>query len=117
MIVIVDDDRVITELTKEFLLENNYSAEGFNCGNAAINWFSQNHSCDLLITDLHMKNGSGYELLTWMKHNKPEVQTLVITGKLQVQLDEIRGTSCLDGIPVLSKPFTGDKLLSTIKIL
>jgi len=78
-ILVVDDDRIILDSLCEFL-----SLEGFQTSgaetlkNAIIELQKQNYS--LIITDINLPDGDGFELLNIIRKNYPQTVVIAITG-------------------------------------
>ena len=114
MVLIVDDDEILVEIIKDILEINGFVGKCLHGGHAAISWLDHGHDCELVITDLQMLNGSGFDLLTWIQANRPELKVIIVTGTSKSEMHETEQFGELVHIPVVSKPFTGDKLISVI---
>lgn len=68
---------------------------------------------DLVITDLHMPDMSGLELLTSLKAHNPALPVILITGYGVEKVRESAGTWHADGF--LGKPFTVNELKQLIE--
>lgn len=81
-ILLVDDDRfVLAALTqnmgwKELGLDNVYTASNVAQAKEVI----QNKSVQILITDIDMPQGSGIDLLTWIREKNYDIQTIFLTN-------------------------------------
>jgi two-component system response regulator RegX3 len=115
MILLVDDDTILTETVSHILKYNKYDVTVMNSGNSAISWLSKNDPCDLIITDIHMKNGTGIDLVTWQKKHRSKIPVLIITGDHEIDLHETEQFCEIMHLPVVKKPFTTQKLLGVTK--
>jgi DNA-binding NtrC family response regulator len=78
-ILIVDDDKIILDSLCEFLRLEGYSVTGTSgVKNAAAELRKQPFS--LVITDVNMPDGDGFELLNLIKKNYPQTVVILITG-------------------------------------
>jgi signal transduction histidine kinase len=114
-ILLVEDDPMIRTLVAQTL-----EMQDFNVVLAEEGWegikVARNHKgkIDLLFTDVVMPGLGGAELAIATKELYPEVKVLFMSGYSRSQLDE-------EGVPpdatVLEKPFTPDKVVSTVRQL
>jgi DNA-binding NtrC family response regulator len=78
-ILIVDDDKIILDSLREFLSLEGFQTRGVQTlKNAAAELQKQNYS--LVITDLNLSDGDGFDLLDMVKKNYPQTVVIVITG-------------------------------------
>ncbi len=81
-VLLVDDDRfVIAALLKGI----NWEELGFDAPFTAYNitearTIIEQHKIDLLLSDIDMPNGSGLDLLTWIRENKNDMQAIFLTN-------------------------------------
>lgn len=81
-IFLVDDDLLIREDIKAFYVWEN---EGFQIigeaanANAAIAWLEKN-TADIVITDIAMPNGTGIDLIRWLKTHKFRGEIIVMSN-------------------------------------
>jgi DNA-binding NtrC family response regulator len=116
MVLFVDDDICLQE-SIQFILElNGYEVTTLDSGNAAIDWLKKDNDCDLIITDIHMKNGSGIDLITWIQGQEKEIPIVIITGdSLAAVIEEAKQFSEIMRLPVINKPFTTKKFLGIVR--
>jgi DNA-binding NtrC family response regulator len=78
-ILVVDDDHVIRDSLTEFL-----KAEGFKMGAAATVKAAaselEKQDYALVITEINLPDGDGFQLLDLVRHNYPQTVVIVITG-------------------------------------
>jgi len=78
-ILVVDDDRIILDSLCEFLSLEGFRTSGAeNLKEAVGKLQKQKHS--LVITDVNLPDGDGFELLDIVKRNYPQTVVVVITG-------------------------------------
>ena len=110
-ILVVDDDPNVADLLHDMLGEHGHDVGLAGDTDNALQWLAQ-HPCDVLITDLDLKGTSGWKLARKAREMQPNIVVGLITGwPLGAEGRELhaRGVDF-----VLTKPFTGDALLSAI---
>jgi DNA-binding NtrC family response regulator len=78
-ILIVDDDQIILDSLCEFLSIEGYDTTGASTVTEAKQKL-KDQSFGLVITDVNMPNGDGFELLDHIRENHPQTVVLLITG-------------------------------------
>jgi len=111
-ILIVDDDRIILNSLCEFL-----SIEGYQtAGAASISEAKQRlakESFALVITDVNMPDGDGFEILHLVRENHPRTVVLMITGygTIESAVEAIKKGA----YDYLTKPIVDDDLLLAVE--
>jgi len=113
-LLVVDDSSSIRELLKITLEAENYQVTLSVDGLDALNYLDGRHY-DLIITDLHMPNMNGMELIGEIrkKEEYKYVPILFLTTETKADLKMQAKKEGATGW--LTKPFDGDKLKRTIK--
>lgn len=111
-ILLVDDEEFILETAAETLGEAGYVVLTAENGTEAFLIFKRRqHEIDLVITDLMMADGNGFDLIRSIREVNLNVPIVAVSGmatnKSQQALDA--GADLF-----LSKPFTAEKLLSSL---
>lgn len=78
-LLLVDDDRHLAESMAEWLREQGMAvdvATSLESGRAKL----ASGTYELLITDLRLEDGDGFDLIGWVKRNRPQIGVLVVTG-------------------------------------
>ena len=114
MILFVDDDKLLQEVVVGNLQRHGLEVVTLESGNSAIEWLSSGHECDLIITDIHMNDGTGIELILWKEKEDRNIPVIIITGDELANLHETEQFCEVMHLPVISKPFTTDRLLSEL---
>ena len=109
-ILVVDDHHEVRRATAGMLEELGHTVRQAPLGKDALTELDGNCGCDLLITDYAMPNMSGMELVREARKLKPGLKSMIITGYAD---DDVLRTD-LDGVAVLGKPFSLEKLAETI---
>jgi CheY-like chemotaxis protein len=109
-ILVVDDHHEVRNTTAGMLEELGHVVRQAPQGQEALAQLDGNGSCDLLITDYAMPNMSGTELVREARKLKPGLRSMIITG--YADNDALAGN--IDGIAILSKPFSIERLAQAI---
>ena len=108
-ILIVDDEEIVTVALDRILSDAGF--EVLTAGSVAesINVLSV-ASVDLVITDLRLSDGSGFDLVTHLKSEAPDTEVIVMTayGSVDITIEAIKRGAYY----YLEKPFTPDRLLA-----
>jgi CheY-like chemotaxis protein/glycine cleavage system H lipoate-binding protein len=89
-----------------------YAVDTVNSGPEAINLVKSNHY-DFLFTDLKMPEMDGVDVVKAVKHLRPDIDVIIITGYATVET----AVDCmkLGAMDYVQKPFTEDELLEFTK--
>ena len=112
-ILLVEDQQGIRELVHELLKRHNYSVLCAADGSEALK-IADDHkkNIDLLLTDVVMPNLGGHELANRLKHKRPRVKVLFMSGNPdQASLSGVGEAPAM----VLQKPFPLDTLLQKVR--
>lgn len=114
-ILIVDDEKDLRDLLRLFLSKEGYEADVAANGNEAFvkvqNWHPQ-----LVITDIRMPHGDGFELLRNIsKLQPPQVPVLVMSGYVGSDESQLRQNSNFVGL--MKKPVSWQELINTVKTI
>jgi DNA-binding response OmpR family regulator len=111
-ILVVDDDSLIRHLNTEVLIHSGYEVDTAEDGAAA--WeILQTKAFNLLITDHSMPVMTGVELVKKLRSARMALPVILVTGTLP--LEELARNPELQLAAILSKPFTVEELLDTVK--
>jgi PAS domain S-box-containing protein len=116
LIIVVDDEQNVRALLRKTLVQNNYKVMTAQDGVEATAVFAANPEARLIITDLDMPLMDGINLGRVLRRMNPAVKIVISTGltgrsgadKRQADIDAL-GVSA-----VLTKPYTGAKLLRAV---
>jgi len=111
-ILCVDDESVILDSFRKILVLDGYSIDTVENGKEALGLI-QNHSYDFLFTDLKMPEMDGVEVTKSVKHLRPDIDVIIITGYATVET----AVECMKfgAMDYVQKPFTEDELLEFAK--
>ena len=107
-ILCVDDETVILDSFRKILVLDGYSVDTVENGKEALGLI-QTHSYDFVFTDLKMPEMDGVEVTKAVKHIRPDIDVIIITGYATVQT----AVDCMKygAMDYVEKPFTEDELL------
>lgn len=106
-ILCVDDEEVILDSFRKILVLDGYSVDTVETGQEALG-LVQTRDYDFVFTDLKMPAMSGTEVAKAVKHLRPDVDVVIITGYATVE----SAVECMKygAMDYVEKPFTEDEL-------
>lgn len=107
-IIVVDDEEKYLNMLKDILENNDYEVETFIDALDAYEYLKYQH-CDLVITDLLMKDVSGFQLVQLIRQFNTEVPIIILTGSEDDE-NELNGLK-LQIDDYIRKPFNIDIFL------
>lgn len=114
MIVVVDDEKIVTFAFKTLLKVEGFSnAHFFNNPKDAIEFLRDNQP-DLIISDFLMPEMNGLEFLSEVKKLYPEVSKILLTGYADKE-NAIRAINEIGLYRYIEKPWNNDDLIINIK--
>ncbi|MBZ0199896.1 MAG: response regulator [Ignavibacteriaceae bacterium] len=111
-ILCVDDEEVILGSFRKILVLDGYSVDTVETGQEAIGLI-QKHHYDFVFTDLKMPLMDGVEVTKAVKHTRPDIDVIIITGYASVETAV--ETMKYGAMDYVQKPFTEDELLDFVK--
>jgi DNA-binding response OmpR family regulator len=109
-ILLIEDDTALVEVITEKLEESGYRVFSTDRMDMALALFAENE-IDLVVTDFHIRQGSGRKLLHEIRKLRPTVPVVLITGTPFVGLEDF---SIFGFNQVLLKPFSVSELLRAV---
>lgn len=113
-ILIVDDERQLTEALAAILKQQKYSVDCVFNGEDGLD-HALSGIYDLIILDVMMPKMDGFTVLKILRQKKADVPVLMLSAKSEIS-DKIGGLN-LGADDYLTKPFNTDELLARIKAL
>jgi DNA-binding response OmpR family regulator len=110
-ILIIEDDKNIAELEKDYLELNGYKAEVVEDGNSGLKQALLG-IYDVLIVDLMLPGKNGYDIVKEVRE-KFEMPIIIVSAKSE-DIDKIRGLG-FGADDYLTKPFSPAELVARIK--
>jgi len=111
MILVVDDDEILTDMLQAALTKKGYTVEVAHDGVEAVEHL-KNPDCRLMLLDISMPRVNGAELLIFMNAEDIEVPTIVMAGFPDYSEEEFKIFSMVKAF--LAKPFTLPQLLTLV---
>jgi len=112
-VLVVDDDRLIREMTRDALVQEGFRVATAASGREALSRLGDEGPFDLVITDLSMREMDGMELLERVKRASPRTEVIVLTGyaSLESALQAMR----LGAADYLRKPVSAPEITYGVK--
>jgi len=106
-ILLVDDDKIIVDSLREFLMEEGYTVDGSDSVKSAVDLLGRQPYA-IVITDINMPEADGFELLNIMRDRFNDVAPIVITGygTIESAVEAMR----MGAYDYLTKPIIDDEL-------
>jgi DNA-binding NtrC family response regulator len=114
-VLIVDDDAGLRETLRRMIDSVGYEVACVEDARAAISTIAQK-TPDIIITDIYMPAGDGFELLNWLRNNGVRIPVIAMSGSSSGvgDYDQLSMAERLGAAAVLDKPFRQSKLVETI---
>ena len=112
VILLVDDDEAVRQLTSTILSDAGYIVLAAASGEEALTIAKNTQKIDLMLSDVVMPGIAGPRLVELVRHVRPDIRILMISGYIGDQT--LRNTMSLDGIGFVQKPFLPQDLLSRV---
>jgi DNA-binding response OmpR family regulator len=114
-VLVVDDERPIRDLLRDFLEKHEFKVHSVQDGCEAIAWL-QDNDVDVIVTDLCMPATDGMELLIALRKNKTTTPIIVISGGVAGTMSSmLRAAQLLGARHALEKPFPLQHLVDAIR--
>lgn len=111
-ILCVDDEEIILDSFRKILVLDGYSVDTVQTGQEALGLI-QTHHYDFVFTDLRMPAMDGLDVVKSVKHMRPDIDVVIITGYATVET----AVECMKfgAMDYVQKPFTEDELRAFVK--
>ncbi|MDX1700602.1 MAG: response regulator [Melioribacteraceae bacterium] len=110
-ILAVDDEEIILDSFRKILVLAGYSIDTVESGKEAIGLI-RNNDYDFVFTDLKMPEMDGVEVTKAVKHLRPDIDVIVITG--YATIETAVETMKFGASDYVQKPFTEDELIAFV---
>jgi len=111
-ILVIDDEPIVGERLKAFLVRDGHRVEIFVDPEAALHRL-QETDVDLVITDIRMEKMDGMEVLEKVLEKSPATKVVMISG--YATLDLAKASLTKGAFDFIAKPFKVKKIRSTIQ--
>jgi len=111
-ILAVDDESIILDSFRKILVFAGYSIDTVETGSEVLGLIRKN-DYDFVFTDLKMPEMDGVEVTKAVKHLRPDIDVIVITGyaSIETAVETVR----FGAMDYVQKPFTEDELTEFVK--
>lgn len=113
-ILVVDDERKITEVLKAYLERESYNVITAHDGEEALN-LTSTEKPSLIILDLMLPRLSGEEVLQRLRREKSRVPVIMLTAKTALE-DKVYGLS-MGADDYVVKPFSPQEVVARVKTI
>jgi len=110
-ILAVDDEEIILDSFRKILVMAGYSVDTVQTGQEALALIQKRHY-DFVFTDLKMPEMDGVEVCKAVKHLRPDIDVIIITGYASVE--SAVETMKYGAMDYVQKPFTEDELVAMV---
>jgi len=111
-ILAVDDEEIVLSSFRKLLVLAGYAIDTVETGSEALGLIRKN-DYDFVFTDLKMPGMDGVEVTKAVKHLRPDIDVIVITG--YASIETAVETVQFGAMAYIEKPFTEDELLNFVK--
>jgi ActR/RegA family two-component response regulator/glycine cleavage system H lipoate-binding protein len=111
-ILAVDDEELILDSFRKILVLAGYSIDTVERGSEVLGLIRKN-DYDFVFTDLKMPGMDGVEVTKAVKHLRPDIDVIVITG--YASIETAVETVKFGAMDYIEKPFTEDEILAFVK--
>ena len=110
-ILAVDDEKIILDSFRKMLVLAGYSIDTVETGPEVLGLIRKNEY-DFVFTDLKMPGMDGVEVTKAVKHLRPDIDVIVITGyaSIETAVDTVKSGA----MDYVQKPFTEDELITFV---
>ena len=111
-ILCVDDEAIILDSFRRILVLDGYSIDTVETGQEALGLIQARHY-DFVFTDLRMPAMDGVDVVKSVKHMRPDIDVVIITGYASVET----AVECMKhgAMDYVQKPFTEEELRAFVK--
>jgi two-component system alkaline phosphatase synthesis response regulator PhoP len=111
LIVVVEDEEELSKIIAQHLEDAGMNVQAYNRIAPALR-FLQHNFANLVLLDVNMPEGSGFDLLRQMKEQDINTPTIFLTANSQDE-DKVKGLN-LGGDDYITKPFSYTELVARI---
>ena len=113
VVVVDDDDIVLTSIESFLMLETNYNVVSFLSAEKALD-FIINNDIDLVISDYLMPEMDGITFLARVRDERPEIPRIILTGYADKE-NAIKAINEVGLFQYIEKPWDNDDLIRIIR--
>lgn len=113
LLIVDDEEMVLTSLSAFLMLETDYNVETYTSVNKALE-FAESTSFDMVISDYLMPEMDGISFLAKIKDIKPEAPRILLTGYADKE-NAIKGINEVGLFQYIEKPWDNEQLRLVIR--
>ena len=111
-ILLIEDTEAVRGLFRAILEQAGHVTSEASAGSEGIRLFRE-HPADVVITDMYMSNGDGFDVISTLRREVPVPKIIVVSGKSSDDL--LTAAKLIGSDLVLTKPVTMDQLLKAVQ--
>jgi DNA-binding NtrC family response regulator len=111
-LLLIDDDCWLLESMSNWLSSQGYRVASANSGKSARKWIQQ-ETFDLCLMDVCLEDEDGFQLMSWVRKQAPELPVLMMTG--YAGPDSAVEAVAAGAFDLLTKPIIDQELLTALK--
>jgi len=113
-ILIIDDEQAILQMVKRLVEKAGHTAELASNGEEGMMMIEE-HSFDLVITDIIMPKKEGIEIITAIRKNYPKIKVIAMSGGGKFTPEGyLKSAKILGANRVFTKPFNHREMMKAI---
>lgn len=114
-ILVIEDNQALRDITARLLASHGYDVLVAEGGNEGLRLWRE-HGADLVLTDIHMGDMSGVDVVREIRAALPGLPVVVMSGSSDADdLKLLRATAQPGSVGLLMKPFLRAQLLAAVE--
>ncbi len=114
-VLLTEDDRVLCEVVARGLREEGFIVDVASTGGEALTRLEAEEAYDAIVLDLKLPDTDGFEIVDYIKANRPAVRVIVASG--YVDGHDVLTAAERWPLMLLRKPYTADELVGRLNAL
>jgi two-component system NtrC family response regulator len=111
-ILVVDDDELVSEMLGDILLDAGFVVTTASSVDEALEAATR-RDIDVVLTDVNLKNSSGFELLEHLRGRSPSTPAILLTAFLDDETEDLANE--LGAYAAIAKPFHNGDLVALVR--
>jgi CheY-like chemotaxis protein len=111
-ILLTEDDRMLCDVVAGALREADFLVDVASTGGEALTLLEATEGYDAIVLDLKLPDTDGFEIVDYIKANRPAVRVIVASG--YVDGDEVLHAAERWPLMMLRKPYTAEELVDRL---
>lgn len=113
-ILIIDDDPQMRRMLAKVLTRYGYGVSTAGDGREALD-ILDHKAVDIILTDIFMPEKDGIEVVLKVRHTKPAIPVVAMSGVRALEADFLRYARMLGAVDILTKPFDPEMLVAMVQ--